>query len=130
MKKAKICVDNDCWVISECSSSPREFGVKFPQAQLYATFRNKLLRMVNAFRRTDGKLAYLFRSIGWFVPSNLGSKKFLSVQMQCAHTDSMCCAYKVLVSIHHWQLVSSSEMKNYLPLSQVCFALLSRLLYF
>lgn len=46
---------------------------------------------------TDGKLAYLF-SIGWFVPSNLGSKKFLSVQMQCAHTDSMCCAYKVLVS--------------------------------
>jgi hypothetical protein len=59
----------------------RDFGVKFPQAQqLHATFTNKLLRMVNAFRGTDGKLAYLF-SIGWFVPSNLGSKKFLSVQM-------------------------------------------------
>ncbi len=54
-------------------------------AQLHATFTNKLLRMVNAFRGTDGKLAYL-SSIGWFVPSNLGSKKFLSVQMQCAHT--------------------------------------------
>ncbi len=71
----------------------RDFGVKFPQAQLHATFTNKLLRMANAFRGTDGKLAYLF-SIGWFVPSNLGSKK--CVQMQCAHTDSMCCAHKVL----------------------------------
>jgi hypothetical protein len=34
---------------------------------------------------------------GLFLPT-LGSKKFLSMQMQCAHTDSMCCAYKVLVS--------------------------------
>jgi hypothetical protein len=67
----------------------RDFGVKFPQAQLYATFTNKFLRMVNAFRGTDGKLAYL-SSIGWFVPSNLRSKKFLSMQMQCAHTDCLC----------------------------------------
>jgi hypothetical protein len=111
---------------SECSSSLRDFGIQFPQAQLYATFTNKLLRMVNAFRSTDGKLAYLF-SIGWFVPSNSGSKKFLSMQMQCAHTDQ-CAVHTTCWSVHHWQLVSSSEMKNYLPLSQVCFALLSGLL--
>jgi hypothetical protein len=85
-KNAKICVDN-------AHSWFRWFWCQI--AQLSATFTNKLLRMVNAFRGTDGKLAYL-SSIGWFVPSNFRKQEvFEHANAVCSHRLNVLCIQSV-----------------------------------